>query len=164
MCQRCSVRCLFCVVIENSECRRFVCQTWIALQGNTNVCREISLLIQELVEWNFLYKYIYEHNLEEEIHNWMVKKQQLVGLMKAWKWELAHKQKFGRSISVDSFLNILLTTLNIHVTRNAGWLVVATGTRRRASYVSGLQHLFAGPVCSPVIHSSWWCRTLQSGQ
>jgi hypothetical protein len=40
--------------------------------------------------------------------------------MKAWKWELAHKQKLGRTISVPSFLNFLLTTLNIHVTRNVG--------------------------------------------
>jgi hypothetical protein len=36
----------------------------------------------------------------------MVKKQQLVGLIKAWKWELAHKQTFGRTISDNSFLNI----------------------------------------------------------
>jgi len=51
-----------------------------------------------------------------------------------------------------------------YFTRNVVWLVVATGTRRCTSYVSGLRRLCAGPVCTPVIHSTLWCRTLQSGQ
>ena len=84
---------------------------------------------------------------------------------RARKWELAHKQLICQIMCVDISLTLFqLTTMSIRFTRNVGWRGVATGTQRCASYVGGLQHLCAGPVCNAAIHWPLWCRTLRNGQ
>jgi len=56
MCQHCSVRCLFYVVVVHSECRRVVCQTLDCFAGNYKCLFTICLLQWQLFNIN---KFIY---------------------------------------------------------------------------------------------------------